>query len=226
VRHGWEAKSDGTYFLTNMLGGDHSLKFGLGWRKNPISTFSHYSGGARATQECIGNNRNNCGGGVAVAAGAAQGFTAYRRSLPRPAAEQRLAWTYNGYIQDSYSRGRLRVNGGIRYDWQTSKYLGGCVPNNPLLPTRLPAQCESETSIDPITGRELQSFGNWGPRVSVIYDLRGDGKTSVRASYSYYFATKITLANILGGLFDQPALTWGANLSSGDCSTTRVAGRT
>ena len=45
-------------------------------------------------------------------------------------------WTYNGYIQDSYSRGRLRINGGIRYDWQTSKYLGGCVPNNPLMPER------------------------------------------------------------------------------------------
>ena len=48
VRKSWEAKTDGTYFLTNMLGGDHSLKFGVGWRKNPILTFSHYSGGARA----------------------------------------------------------------------------------------------------------------------------------------------------------------------------------
>ena len=39
-------------------------------------------------------------------------------------------WTYNGYIQDGYSRGRLRLQGGLRYDWQTSKYLGGCVPAN------------------------------------------------------------------------------------------------
>ena len=28
-------KTDGTYFLTHMLGGDHSLKFGLGWRTQP-----------------------------------------------------------------------------------------------------------------------------------------------------------------------------------------------
>jgi len=34
-RPSWEAKTDGTYFLTNTLGGDHSLKFGLGWRRNP-----------------------------------------------------------------------------------------------------------------------------------------------------------------------------------------------
>ena len=40
-------------------------------------TFSHYSGGARAQQQCVGNNRNNCGGGVTVAAGHARtGFVA------------------------------------------------------------------------------------------------------------------------------------------------------
>ena len=38
TRQSWEAKTDGTYFLTNTLGGDHSLKFGLGWRRNPIQT--------------------------------------------------------------------------------------------------------------------------------------------------------------------------------------------
>ena len=129
-------------------------------------------------------------------------------------------WTYNGYIQDSYSRGRLRINGGLRYDWQTSKYLGGCVPNNPMMPERLPSQCEEATNIDSGTNQPIQSFGNFGPRVSVIYDLTGTGKTSVRASYSYYFATKITLANALGGLATQPGLTWGNNANSGACSTT------
>ena len=220
VRHTWEAKTDGTYFLTNRLGGDHSLKFGLGWRRAPIMSFSHYSGGARAQQQCIGNNRNNCGGGITVAPGSAQGFTAYQAVLYRDNLRNNDWWTYNGYLQDSYSRGRLRINGGLRYDWQTSKYLGGCVPNNPIRPDILPAQCEDATSTDPISGRELQAFANWAPRVSVIYDLRGDGKTSVRASYSYYFATKITLANALGGLETQPALTWGNNASSGACSAT------
>ncbi|HXT30477.1 MAG TPA: carboxypeptidase-like regulatory domain-containing protein, partial [Vicinamibacterales bacterium] len=49
TRHSWEAKTDGTYFLTHTLGGDHSLKFGLGWQRAPVQTFSHFSGGARAT---------------------------------------------------------------------------------------------------------------------------------------------------------------------------------
>ena len=36
----------------------------------------------------------------------------------------------------------VRLNGGLRYDWQQSKYLGGCVPANALVPDLLPAQCE------------------------------------------------------------------------------------
>src|SRR4029078_3161227 len=130
VRHSWEAECDGTYFLTNMLGGDHSLKFGLGWRRAPIMSYSHYSGGARAQQQCVGNNRNNCGGGVTVAPGTAQGFVARSATLYRDVVLNNDWWTYNGYLQDSYSRGRLRVIGGVRFDWQTSKYLGGCVPSN------------------------------------------------------------------------------------------------
>lgn len=66
TRHSWEAKSDGTYFLTNKLGGDHSLKFGVGWRRNPIQSFSHYSGGGRPQVQCVGNSSANCGTGAFV----------------------------------------------------------------------------------------------------------------------------------------------------------------
>ena len=76
---------------------------------------------------------------------------------------------------------------------------------------------------DAVTGKKIQSFGNWSPRLSATYDLFGNGKTSVHASGSYYYATKITLADSLDGLFTQTALTWGPNLSSGACSTTAGA---
>ena len=222
-RHSWEAKTDGTYFLTNTLGGDHSLKFGVGWRRNPIQTFSHYSGGARTTVQCVGNTQANCGGGVSVAVGSAAGIVPYQAVLYRDQLLNNDWWTYNGYIQDSFSRGKWRVNGGIRYDWQTSKYLGGCIAPSVLRPDLMPSQCENATSVDPTTGKKIQAFGNFAPRMSITYDLFGNGKTSAHASYSYYYATKITLANSLGGLFSQPALTWGPNQSSGACSTTAGA---
>ena len=219
-RPSWEAKSDGTYFLTHTLGGDHSLKFGLGWRRNPILTFSHYSGGARVTMQCVGNNRNNCGDGSVVAAGSAAGLVAYQAQLYRDQLLNNEWWSYDGYLQDSYSRGRWRVNGGIRYDWQQSKYLGGCVPANVLRPDLLPAQCEEATQVDATNGRKIQPFGNWSPRISVTRDLFGNGKTQVHGTWSYYYDTKITLANSLTGLSTQTRLTWGPNASSGACTGT------
>ena len=223
TRHSWEAKTDGTYFLTHVAGGDHSLKFGLGWRRNPIQSFSHYSGGARAFVQCAGNSGANCGDGNYAAVGSATGVVPYQAVLYRDQLLNNDWWSYNGYIQDGFSRGRWRINGGLRYDWQQSKYLGGCVPESILRPDLLPSQCETGTDKDSITGKKIQSFSNWSPRVSVTRDLFGNGKTQAHASYSTYYQTKITLANNLGALYSQPALTWGPNLSSGACSTTAGA---
>ena len=222
-RHSWEAKTDGTYFVTNLLGGDHSLKFGVGWRRNPIQTFSHYSGGARATVQCVGNSQANCGDGSYAAVGSATGVVPYQAVLYRDQLLNNDWWTYNGYLQDSYSRGKLRINGGVRYDWQTSKFAGGCIAPNVMRPDLLPSQCENATDIDPTTGKKIQAFGNFAPRMSITYDLFGNGKTSVHVSGAYYFATKITLANNLSGLYTQTALIWGANQASGACSTTAGA---
>jgi hypothetical protein len=220
TRHSWEAKSDGTYFLTHVAGGDHSLKFGVGWRRNPIQTFSHYSGGAIATVQCVGGTAStaNCGNGGYAPVGSAGGVVPYQAQLYRDQLQNNDWWTYNGYIQDSFSRGRWRLNGGLRYDWQQSKWLGGCVPANALRPDLLPAQCESETMTDSLNGKKIQSFGNWSPRVSGTYDLFGNGRTQLHASGSYFYSTKITLANALGGLFTQTRLTWGPNTSTGACT--------
>jgi carboxypeptidase family protein len=223
VRHTWEIKSDATYFLTNQLGGDHSLKFGLGWRKAPIMSFSHYSGGARAQVECAGNVLAGCGDGSYAAQGSPSGLVPFQAVLYRDQLRNNDWWTYFGYLQDSYSRGKWRLNGGLRYDWQQSKYLGGCVPSNVIRPDLLPSQCEDGTQVDALNGRKIQPFGDWSPRVGVTYDLFGDGKTSVHATGNYYYDTKITLANSLTGLFTQTALTWGPNLTNGNCSTTAGA---
>jgi hypothetical protein len=218
LRPSTELKTDATYFLTNVLGGDHSLKFGLGYRNNPILSFTHYSGGARAWYQCAGNQSSRCGDGSLQPAGAATGLVNYAAVLYRDQLRNNDWWSYNGYLQDSYSRGRLRVNGGLRWDWQTSKHLGGCVPENVIRPDLLPSQCDEETDVDPISGERLQSFNNVSPRLSATFDLFGDGKTSVHASGSYYYQTKITLANSLSGLFTPTSLTWGGNASSGACA--------
>jgi hypothetical protein len=223
TRHSWEAKTDGTYFLTHVLGGDHSLKFGLGWRRNPIQSFSHYSGGARGQVQCVGNVLAGCGDGKVAAVGSATGIVPFQAVLYRDDLLNNDWWTYNGYIQDGFSRGKWRLNAGLRYDWQQSKYLGGCVPANPIIPQLIPSQCDGPTSTDAANGKKIQPFSNWSPRFSATYDLFGNGKTQVHGSGSYFYDTKITLANSLGGLANTATLTWGPNQSSGACSTTANA---
>src|SRR5688572_7529202 len=224
IRPSLEIKTDGTYFLSNVLGGDHSLKFGVGYRRNPITTFNHQSGGGQARVQCMGNAVGNCGDGrtyVAPGSGAA-GLVPRRAELARDSLTNNDWWSYNGYIQDSYSYKRLRVNAGLRYDWQQSKWKGGCVMANPIRPDLLPGQCEGELTggISPITGQneELRPFHQFSPRMSLTYDLFGNGKTALKATGSYYYSTKITLANALSGL-GGVGLNWGNNNTNGTCST-------
>ncbi|MEX2271077.1 MAG: carboxypeptidase regulatory-like domain-containing protein [Vicinamibacterales bacterium] len=217
-----ELKSDGTYFASGVLGGDHSLKFGVGYRHNPILSFEHYSGGARALVQCNGNRRANCGDGAFVAPGSSDaGLVPWRAVLYRDQLRNSDWWSYNAYIQDSFSRGRWRLNGGLRWDWQQSKHLGGCVPANVIRPDLLPAQCEEATQsgINPNTGETetIQPFSNLSPRLSVTYDLFGNGKTALKVSGGYYYQTKITLADSLNGMATTTALTWGDNRTNGTC---------
>ncbi len=227
IRPSLDIKTDGTLFLTNVLGGDHSFKFGVGYRKNPITSFTHPSGGGRAVVQCVGNLLANCGDGRAyTAVGGATGLVPYQAQLARDYLLNNDWWSYNGYIQDSYSYKRLRVNAGLRYDWQQSKWLGGCVTANEIIPDILPGYCEQGATggLSPLTGQveELRAFHQFSPRVSMTYDLFGNGKTALKASGSYYYQTKITLANALSGLGNF-IVGWGPNQASGACSVTAGA---
>src|SRR5688572_20073772 len=228
IRPSLDIKTDGTYFLSNVMGGDHSLKFGVGYRKNPITSFTHPSGGGRANVQCVNNLLANCplgaasGNGYVKVGTATVGLVPYQAQLARDYLRNNDWWSYNGYIQDSYSYKRLRVNAGLRYDWQQSKWLGGCVMANPIRPDLLPSQCEGELTggLSPLTGQveELRPFHQFSPRMSLTYDLFGNGKTALKASGSYYYSTKITLADALSGL-GGVGLNWGNNNTSGTCST-------
>jgi hypothetical protein len=219
VRPSWEVKTDDNYFLPHVLGGDHAIKFGVGWRKNPVLSFSHSSGGGGATYDCVGNSTANCGtigadgaNNQFVAPGSAVGLVPFQADLIRDSLTNYDWWTWDSYIQDSYTTKRLTISGGVRQDWQDSKFLGGCVQANVINPAILPGQCENAVG----TGH---SFNNFSPRVSATYDLTGHGTTAIHGSFNYYYQTKITLANALDNLATTVDLTWGPNQKSGACAT-------
>ena len=82
------------------------------------------------------------------------------------------------YVQDSSTFGRLTVHGGLRFDYAHSYapeqklFQQSFVPKEILYP---------ETEI-------VKGFLDLSPRVGAAYDLRGDGKTSVKVSVGRYLA--------------------------------------
>jgi Carboxypeptidase regulatory-like domain len=197
-RPSWEVKTDDNYLVSHFLGGDHALKFGMGWRKDPVLTFEHYSGGAEALVQSLtacDSFVSNCTGAPSI------GITPVEANLYRDSLINHNWWTWNSFIQDTYTSGRLTVNGGVREDWQDSRFLGGCVQANTIMPLVLPQQCQGAVG----TGHP---FNNFSPRVAATYDLTGHGTTAVHASFSYYHQTEIVLADGLSSLSAIEA-SWG-----------------
>ena len=82
----------------NTWGGDHALKFGFKYRNDIAHTESMYGGDAYA------RTRN----GLPVEA------QIYRRGYTRYGLHNR-----NVYLQDTFTKGRVTVNAGFRFDYQT-----------------------------------------------------------------------------------------------------------
>jgi hypothetical protein len=91
------------------------------------------------------------------------------------------------YAQDTWTRDRLTLQGGVRYDAIRSNYpdagVGG--PGYQLMPTRIFYEAGSTEGV------------NWKditPRVSAAYDLFGTGKTAVKVNLGKY-VTALTASN-------------------------------
>jgi hypothetical protein len=173
-----EIKTDSSYFWSNLLGGDHQVKFGVRYKFWETGGGGHVGGNAVAVLDDIDNND-----ATPVAPDLVQIF--------RDGNTLSRTWTYGGYIQDNYSRGKLRLNMGLRYDFQDGKTKGTCVPASTFAPDILPAFCWNGAD-------ETRPWKDWGPRLSATYDLFGTGKTVLKASYALYFE-QAGLINTLGG---------------------------
>jgi hypothetical protein len=89
------------------------------------------------------------------------------------------------FVQDSYSLRRLTFTAGIR--WET---LEGYLPAQSSPPSRFAAAGIGGFAAQPRSYKEIRDVVLWhtaGPRFSGIYDLRGNGKTALKASYGRYY---------------------------------------
>jgi len=206
-------QTDLTYFKDKFLfDGDHEIKMGVRLELNPGAYDNFYPSNLRWywsdgpyyygtvdswTHSVTGKTYNDVGKGRV----AYYNMGTYDGSVFRP----REAFRVGTYIQDSLTFGnRLTVNVGLRFDYQTTSYpasfsdVGGdpmslYVGENYIKPyTKETFPEYFPDGINPFEYREMGDWDNiykWtdlSPRVGITYDLFGDGKTALKASYSRY----------------------------------------
>ncbi len=148
-----------SYFLPAKLGGDHAFKFGFKYRDTPSYSTTVYGGDATAQ----------------VRNGVPERAQFWRSS----AVDYSMATT-SLYAQDTFTKDRLTLTAGLRWDRQDDSALSSTVEANPLVPQWLP----SVTFPGDDAG---VTFSNLSPRVGVGYDLFGTGQTVLRSNFAVYY---------------------------------------
>ncbi|MBE0430039.1 MAG: TonB-dependent receptor [Thermoleophilia bacterium] len=140
---------------------------------------------------------------------------------------------FSAFAQDSIVSGKLAINVGLRFDYgyqyepeQTrpamyDRYNFGPEFMNPALAALDPnillkalndqyhndpnIEFNQISALDPITTpwKKIVEFTTLSPRIGLVYDLFGDGKTALKASFSRYYepiwSAKYNASNIMSG---------------------------
>lgn len=159
------------YFLPGTLGGDHAFKAGVRWRTAHEISINHRGGNAYAR----------------FTNGAPNSVDLYRDSN-----QENHLNTWAAYVQDTYTRGRMTLNLGLRVDTQANEALATTLPANPLAPLAMPA-----IDFPGIDGPVR--WTNVSPRVGATYDFTGAGRTIASASYATYYG-QMSPSQLVGDL--------------------------
>ncbi len=170
----WQWQGNLSWRKDNFLGGSHNFKFGAGklYEDRRRREFGVWSGNARDTvyvfRGCTGVTPNlSCS-----------------TATPVEIRQYNYPWFYHHglnthylFVQDGWELGRhLRLNLGLRMDqyrnfWRDQKQAAGRFQQEFVIP-------END---------DVASWVRVAPRLSLAWDLRGNTKTVLRASYGRYY---------------------------------------
>jgi Carboxypeptidase regulatory-like domain/TonB dependent receptor len=159
--------------------GKHDIKFGYEFRRTSISQI--FNRGFRGNLS-FSTQTDQVSGLVTTAlqeflAGTPTGGSQRQGNTNRNTFEN----SHAGYIQDSYRwKKNVTVNLGVRYDYFGIMQEKHGNFTNVDAATGLPVLLGQRRLYEP-------DYNNWGPRLSVAWDVTGKGKTVVRAGYGLFY---------------------------------------
>lgn len=159
-RDSQEISADGNYFFDG-LGGGHELKFGAQFREH--ENLSNYG---FPTQLVIAGDVVGLPDGLDF-------VQLWRPQLAKNTNQYEAAW-----LQDTFTKDRLTLNLGFRYDLQTATNDAVQQPGNDLSP-----------NLGPIDFPGADAGFEWetvSPRIGATFALGEDRSTLLRASYSQF----------------------------------------
>jgi len=180
-----DLRADANYFLSSFLKGDHAMKFGFSYRRSPVESITTYGGGANIRYRSTANMGACTVAGVAYVAGA---NGCQEVDIRRNADNTYILYSQSAYWNDSYKTGRATINVGARFDRQYDIAIAASIPANRLLPAQLPA-------VNFPGADSGARYDNLSPRVGFTYDLRGSGKTVLKANAARYYGLGMTTAS-------------------------------
>jgi hypothetical protein len=162
------------YFLPGKWGGDHALKAGFKDLYFPMTNETHTGGNAEA--------EFNSGALPAFSVPFAAIFT-------RDSILHQNLYQQSLYVQDTYTHTRVALTLGVRWDRQRDSQNATSVPASPFQ-GQLTATGTPFTFLPAVNFPGAGSpvvFKNLAPRLGVSYDVTGNGRNVIKASYSMYY---------------------------------------
>ena len=185
ARKPWQIVDVSGSAFKSATGGSHEFKFGFGYRRNPNHSTTRWSGSEVVAHVNPGNDNY---------------ALAYRARVVNF-----IGQNYDAFVGDTFSKGRLTINGGFRWDLQKADNLASVAPANTMFPDLLP-------SLSYAGGGPTISWNDVSPRIGASYALDEGRKTVVRASYSNYAGQlnpfEVTSASPVGAYYTFIAYKW------------------
>jgi hypothetical protein len=121
------------------------------------------------------------------------------------------------YAQDTWTLKKLTVTPGIRWEYFKASYLEQGIPGTAPSANLLALEGYPARPLFP--GATMPIWKNWSPRLGVVYDLFGDGKTAIKGSVNKYDVAYSTVTfpqvyNPMG--ISQDTRTWINGTATGD----------